>query len=298
MPIAPNEKAFKQAEALIKDAIFKINFNKSDPNDLKLFKLLQARLNNLDFEAELAEFICGEQNNSFPYRSSFFLTRFFTDLGFSYTHTGQTRRFWVAEVLMELSIDQIAYIIEKGLFNKRDFVKLAKDKVQTSVEETYQKAISEFKNFIDNSLQANPSVDLFAVLELNINMELLFDKQLQTEDSQLNNLIREAKERFFYPNDKHVALEKLWDAFERVKTYYDADKKQSSKRLLDFTSREFDYETLKKEFVELTGIGNKFRIRHHETDKIEITDNKHINYLFFRMLSLIDLCLTSINENK
>ena len=298
MQIVTNDKAFKQAEALINDAIFKLSFNKSDPNDLKLFKLLQARLNNPDFEIELAELICGEQNNSFPYRTSFYLTRFFTDLGLNYTHEGMTRRFWVAEVLMELTIDQIAIIIEKGLFNKRDFVKLLKDKVQNSVEETYQKAISEFKIFIDNGLQTNHAIDLFALLELNINIELLFDKHLQTEDSQLNNLIKEAKERFFFPNDKHIALEKLWDAFERIKTYYDANKKQSSQKLVDITSRGFDEETLNKEFVELTSIGNRFRIRHHETDKIEITDSKHINYLFFRMLSLIDLCLTSINENK
>ncbi len=52
------------------------------------------------------------------------------------------------------------------------------------------------------------------------------------------------------------------------------------------------------EFWLETKIGNEYRIRHHETDKKEITETKHINYLFFRMLSLIDLCLTGINEYK
>jgi len=298
MQIVPNEKAFKQAEAIIKDAIFNLSFNKSDPNDLKLFKLLQARLNNPDFEIELAEFICGEQNNSYPYRSSFFLTKFFKDLGYDYTHTGKTRRFWVADVLMELSVNQIATIIEKGLFNKRDFIKLSKDKIVTSVEETYQKAISEFKNFIDNSLHTESSIDLEALLDLNINIELLFDKQVQTEDEQLNKLIKEAKERFFNPNDKQIALEKLWDAFERIKTYYNSNKRQSSMNLINNISKGFDADTINKEFIELTNIGNRFRIRHHETDKLEIESNKHLNYLFFRMLTLIDLCLTSIKENK
>lgn len=297
MPIATNYNAFIQAEVLLKDAIFKLSFNQSDPNDLKLIKLLQARLNNPDFENTLAEFICGEQGNSFPYRSSFYLTQFFTDLGLNYTHTGKTRRFWVADVLLELSIDQIAYIIEKGLFNKRNFVNLIKEKTQNNVEETYQKAIYEFKTFIDSCLQPNSSVDLISLLDLNINIELLFDKQVQTEDTQLNNLIKEAKERFFFPNDKQVALEKLWDAFERIKTYYDSNKKQSSKKLIENASRGFDEGILSKEFIELTNIGNQFRIRHHETDKLEITDNKHINYLFFRMLTLIDLCLTTINES-
>lgn len=298
MPIVPNEKGFKEAEALIKDAIFNLSFNKSDPNDLKLFKLLQARLNNPDFEIELAEFICGEQGNSFPYRSSFFLTRFFNDLGFDYTHTGKTRRFWVADVLVELSIDQIANIIEKGLFNKRDFIKLLKEKNLGGIDETYKKAISEFKNFIDKSLQTESSIDLFALLDLNINIELLFDKQIQTDDEQLNLLVKEAKERFFNPNDKQISLEKLWDAFERVKTYYNSNKKQSSLTLINNISKGFDKETLNKEFIELTNIGNHFRIRHHETDKLVIEDKKHLNYLFFRMLALIDLCLISIKENK
>ena len=298
MRIVPNEKGFKEAEALINDAIFNLRFNKSDPSDLKLFKLLQARLNNPDFEFELAEFICGEQGNSFPYRSSFFLTRFFKDLGFDYTHTGKTRRFWVAGVLLELSIDQIATIIEKGLFNKRDFIKLSKDKIVGGIDETYQKAISEFKNFIDNSLQTESTIDLSAFLDLNINIELLFDKQIQTDDEHLNLLIKEAKERFFNPKDKQIALEKLWDAFERVKTYYNSDKRQSSLTLINNISKGFDEETLNKEFIELTNIGNRFRIRHHETDKLEIEDKKHLNYLYFRMLAIIDLCLTSIKENK
>lgn len=297
MPISPTESGFKQCETLIKDAIFNLSFNKSDPNDLKLFKLLQARLNNPDFESELAEFVCGEAT-SFPYRSSFFLTKFFTDLGFNYTHDGRTRRFWVADVLLELSINQIAIIIEKGLFNKRDFQKFGKGKSQKEIEETYQKAISEFKTFIDNSLQTNTSFDLLGLLDLNINIELLFDKHIQTKDNQLNNLIKEAKERFFNPNDKQVALEKLWDAFERIKTYYDPDKKVSSIKLVQDLSKGFDLDTLNKEFFELTNIGNRFRIRHHETDKIDIVDSKHLNYLFFRMLALIDLCLTSINNLK
>src|SRR4030042_5199398 len=118
MPIEINEKGFRQADALIKDYIFGFESDKSNPNNFKVLKLLQARQYNPDFEMELAEFICGEQNNSFPYRSSYFLTKFFTDLGFDYKHDGTTRRFWVKNVLLELSIERIAYIIEKGLFNK------------------------------------------------------------------------------------------------------------------------------------------------------------------------------------
>ena len=45
------------------------------------------------------------------------------------------------------------------------------------------------------------------------------------------------------------------------------------------------------EFQALTKIGNNFRIRHHETDKVEITDVRHYDYFFNRFLSLIALAL-------
>lgn len=41
------------------------------------------------------------------------------------------------------------------------------------------------------------------------------------------------------------------------------------------------------EFLVLTMIGNDFRIRHHETNKIDINGNKHYEYLFNRCYSLI-----------
>lgn len=136
------------------------------------------------------------------------------------------------------------------------------------------------------------------LLDLNINVELLFDNKNTTNDDELNKLIQEAKERFFNPKDKHIAIEKLWDAFERIKTYYGTNKKASSQKLVSIISKGFDELIINDEFISLTKIGNEYRIRHHETDKKEIIHNKHLNYLFFRMLSLIDLCLTCINEDK
>ena len=60
---------------------------------------------------------------------------------------------------------------------------------------------------------------------------------------------------------------------------------------------ELDKDLFDEEFRKLTEIGNSYRIRHHETDKKAIEKNKNINYLFFRMLSLIDLCIENINES-
>ena len=115
-----------------------------------------------------------------------------------------------------MSIRELSLVIEKGLFNKRDFRKEEK-KDKKDFEENYQNAIKEFKNLFNDSLSIVAGVDLSYLLDFNVNAELLFDKQVQTDDDELNKLIKEAKDRFFNPKDKQIAIEKLWDAFERIK---------------------------------------------------------------------------------
>lgn len=119
-----------------------------------------------------------------------------------------------------------------------------------------------------------------------------------TIDQELNNLIEEAKKRFENPSDKKIALEKLWDAFERIKTYFGTNKKLSSEQLVKLISTSFDENFINNEFKELTSIGNNYNIRHHEQDKIIISENKHIEYLFFRMLALLNLCVENIHEKE
>lgn len=46
-----------------------------------------------------------------------------------------------------------------------------------------------------------------------------------------------------------------------------------------------------KEFTILTEIGNKYRIRHHETYILEFSDDRYYDYLFNRCLSLIALAI-------
>ena len=45
------------------------------------------------------------------------------------------------------------------------------------------------------------------------------------------------------------------------------------------------------EFKVLTKIGNEYRIRHHETNKIEIMDLRFYDYFFNRCLSLLALAI-------
>ncbi|WP_159949987.1 hypothetical protein [Polaribacter septentrionalilitoris] len=294
MAIEINSSGFEQAQVLLSDIIFKLKSDKKSESDLQKLKLLQARHNNPEFEMEIAELICGD-NNSFPYRSSFFLTKFFKDLGLQFEHDGSTRRFWVRDTLLLLNIHDLSLVFRKGLFNKRDFRKYTKEQ-KLDFDTEYQKAIKEFKEILNDSLHIDDGMDLSYLLDLNVNVELLFDRKTKTNDQELDSLINEAKDRFFIPKDKQIALEKLWDAFERIKTYFDSNKKKSSSELVSIASDGFNFEFIENEFKLLTKIGNDYRIRHHETNKIEVSKSKHIDYLFFRMLSLIDLCIKSINE--
>ncbi|NQT58570.1 MAG: hypothetical protein HQ557_06265 [Bacteroidetes bacterium] len=290
---------FSQAKAILRDAHFKVSADRNKKENIGLLKLLKARAENIDFEIELAERICGD-NPKFPYRSSYFLTKFFQDLGFNFTHDGSTRRFWVRDMLLQLDIIQISRSIENGLFRRKDFknrsFRTTKNE-ELSDDDFLNNAILDFKDFIDESIRVNETVNLDQILNLNLNIELLFDNKTETKDEELNKLIEEAKERFLKPDDQNVALEKLWDAFERIKTYYDPNKKKSANRLIDQISIDLDRDIFAKEFEMLTNIGNNYRIRHHETDKKPINTANQINYLFFRMLSLIDLSLVGLRES-
>lgn len=101
------------------------------------------------------------------------------------------------------------------------------------------------------------------------------------------------------PKTRQDSIEKLWDALERLKTYYkELDKKSSINNLLKVISNNNNHflELFDNEFKALTNIGNNYRIRHHETNKIEITDMRYYDYLFNRCISLIALSIQFLNE--
>lgn len=111
----------------------------------------------------------------------------------------------------------------------------------------------------------------------------------------LKELLQEAF-RYYDENNLQIAVEKLWDAFERLKTYYCSstiDKKKSVEKIVqDMSGRQQPYvELFENEFRELTTIGNKFRIRHHETTKIDIQDKRHFEYFYKRCMSLISTAI-------
>lgn len=96
------------------------------------------------------------------------------------------------------------------------------------------------------------------------------------------------------PQARQDSVEKIWDAFERLKTYYTTMNKKASISKIVNNMAGGDgnfYQLFETEFLALKNIGNNFRIRHHETDTIDITDSRHYDYFFNRCLSLIALAV-------
>lgn len=127
---------------------------------------------------------------------------------------------------------------------------------------------------------------------------LIQELKIHTADQRLNELIQQATEDIRKPElkDRTYALEKLWDAFERMKTFYSSNKSSSANQVFQkAASATADFEKiLIKESSCLTDIGNDYQIRHFETNKKQITSLKQVDYLYYRMLSLISLCIEQL----
>ncbi len=136
-------------------------------------------------------------------------------------------------------------------------------------------------------------------------IENIFTSQIQNSISTsiqevgVKELLQEATAYYDEGKIKN-AVEKLWDAFERLKTYYSSelDKKKSVVKIIQQISndRKPYIELFDKEFRELTSIGNNFRIRHHETTTIDIDDERHYDYFYKRCLSLISIVLQYLDK--
>ncbi len=125
--------------------------------------------------------------------------------------------------------------------------------------------------------------------------EILADTFFKTGDGVLDEMLEVSRRKFLHrsPEVRREALEKLWDAWERLKTVEEGkDKKARATSLLDKAAAEPNFRArLEKEAFELSDIGNKFIIRHTETDKVPIENSAHVDYLFQRMFSIVQLLL-------
>ena len=125
--------------------------------------------------------------------------------------------------------------------------------------------------------------------------ESLASGEFATGDAQLDRMLKEARARFLSSklDERKIALERLWDCWERVKSIEDPNNKRLSvAKLLDRASSEAGFRaSLEKEARELTEIGNTFHIRHSEVTQQPLNSEHHIDYLFHRMYSMLTLLL-------
>lgn len=175
-------------------------------------------------------------------------------------------------------------------------------------DRAFRKEIPEISECLNEAMNFNGTIfrNVQIMVDLiNINLEnqevLSYEiKEFEIDDSVFNELITKSFE--LYKDSKiELATQQLWDAFERIKTYdKQLEKKESADNLVISMSKgNADYKTiLDAEFGSLTSIGNRFRIRHHETFVKDIIYKEHYDYLFHRCLALLRLATKAVRENK
>lgn len=122
--------------------------------------------------------------------------------------------------------------------------------------------------------------------------ESLVPAIFNTGDDQLNEMLETARRKFLSTEDqeRRESLEKLWDAWERLKTLAPGQhKKESITNLLDAAADSPLRESLESEAKELTRLGNKLQIRHTEKHTVPVTRDEHVDYLFHRLFALVQL---------
>ncbi len=171
-------------------------------------------------------------------------------------------------------------------------------------EKSTDRAYKSFQNEINHIFEKTGLLYKFTdekIIERIVELDALNDEvetiTRSVSENGTRDLLKEAIYLYRQPNpvNRNLAVEKMWDALERLKTYYSPtlDKRASATKIVNaMGNNQPDFVNLfNAEFTELTAIGNNFRIRHHETTKIDITDIKHYDYFFNRCLSLIALAI-------
>ena len=201
------------------------------------------------------------------------------------------------------------YIPRHFVDNEYVEIKEFNDFIEGTTPFTVFDVIESFDGYTTKSSQFENEIN--AIFKLNnINVELRdgeihstsnkvigLDDSTNINEAGLEELIRIAEDLYNKGNYSY-AVEKIWDAFERIKTYYypTLDKKKSVEKIINDIS--YGNEHIKKmfdvEFKVLTDIGNSYRIRHHEKNKIDILNDLHYEYFYKRCLSLISILLRNI----
>lgn len=227
--------------------------------------------------------------------------------------TDETGFNYISSIFIEFFKD-IGKFYEPKSFNENgEYVKTDKiddfimnnlpDKVFDIIEYySYMKKSKDFEELVNYLFENNGllfKLDEFRIEEnKNVAISDTIDKA-KMKDVDLKEIINSAQD-LFAKNEKELACEKIWDAFERIKTFYYPEissKKNSIECLINNISLNQDFNNLfDSEFRTLTEIGNKFRIRHHEKGKISIGDDSYYEYFYNRCLSLLILVIDKLDK--
>ena len=189
--------------------------------------------------------------------------------------------------------DQLANLFNPYLF---DIIELQYNELSHSEKAGFQQAINTTfdKGAVDFILSDNGMV--VKQLEHEVLDNTIGENIGRLKEPGLRELLDDAIVLHRQPRvSAHKdAVEKIWDSLERLKTYYTSlDKSSSATKVInDISNGKTEFATVfNTEFKALTEIGNNFRIRHHETNRIDITDARYYDYFFNRCLSLIALAI-------
>ena len=152
----------------------------------------------------------------------------------------------------------------------------------------FESMIEEVNEYWTDEVQADETFETLS--------NELRQADFRTGDAELDKLLESARQKFLAPSedDHRDALEKLWDAWERLKTVDVGDKKLGSQKMLDEAAGSNQpkfRDLLEREARSLTDAGNSLRIRHSETVQERLETSEHVDYLFHRMFALIHLIL-------
>lgn len=170
------------------------------------------------------------------------------------------------------------------------------------VIESFSSHITEYEKFekeINTIFKLNDiSIELKSgEIHSTNNKTIELDSSIKIGEVGIEELITTADD--LYRKAKYsYAVEKIWDAFERIKTYYypALNKKKSVEKIIkDISCENENIEMMfDLEFKTLTDIGNNYRIRHHEINKIDISKELHYKYFYKRCLALISVLLENL----
>ncbi|TCK61549.1 hypothetical protein [Seleniivibrio woodruffii] len=271
-----------------------------------LLELHESYKNNLSFSFSMLcsdgdGVVCGFDENKFIRR----IQSIIPDLSFSLIKTNAFNKpESVDEKLNYAIIDFLQFIYDNikdyEVINYHYYMKHhhIKEIVTEDAKNKFREEVNQLfeRNGVVFYLDQNGSIKR----KLQTGMQNLINKiDISKTETELKKHLLEACSQIISPktDDRKYALRDLWDAFERIKTIINpSDKKDSANQLVDRIVKidNLNKYIIENEFKQLTEIGNQYHIRHAELTQIDVNDIHTIDYLFFRMMALINIALKVI----